>query len=219
MGLGIGEIQQTKNTAELVADALRSAILQGKLSSGQSLKQDEIAGEFNVSKIPVREALVQLQAEGLVRLIPSRGATVSRLSYNEISEIYTIRIALEPIALRRAIPLLTDADFHKMDRILHAIDHETDMSKWAELNWAFHSAMYAPANLPRLTTTVQTMYNNVARYLLHNYLDRDYLAESQEQHRAILEACKQNDADLAVQRLLDHLGDPVKVFTDLVEKN
>ncbi len=220
MSLGIGSsISPTKTTADRIADALRSAILQGKLHSGQSLKQDQIADEFSVSKIPVREALVQLQAEGLVELIPSRGATVSHLTYNDIAEIYMIRSALEPIALRRAIPHLTEKDYAQAEHILTQIDHETDMTQWAELNWEFHEGLYRPAELPLLSATVRTMYNNVARYLLHNYLDADYLAESQKQHRDILAACRAGDAKLACERLLDHLGDPVKVFADLIEND
>lgn len=207
-----------KTTAELIADALRSLIMQGKLRSGQSLKQDEIANDFQVSKIPVREALVQLQAEGLVRLIPSRGATVSRLTLAEVEEIYMIRSALEPLALERAIHNITPTAFHHMEQILSNIDIEDDMSKWAELNWQFHAMMYQSAGLPRLVSTVQALYNNVARYLLSNYLDRDYLEESQRQHREILDACRRKDVDLAIEKLLYHLGDPVQVFAGLLDE-
>jgi DNA-binding GntR family transcriptional regulator len=207
-----------KTTAELIADALRSLILQGKLRSGQSLKQDEIANDFQVSKIPVREALVQLQAEGLVRMIPSRGATVSRLTLAEVQEIYMIRSALEPLALQRSIDKIKPMEFHQMEQILSHIDIEEDMSKWAELNWQFHAMMYRAAGLPRLVNTVQALYNNVARYLLNNYLDRAYLEESQRQHREILDACLRKDIDDAVEKLLFHLGDPVQVFAGLLDE-
>ena len=216
MGLDIGTIKPAKNTANLIADALRSAILQGKLQSGQSLRQDEIANEFSVSKIPVREALVQLQGEGLVDLIPSRGALVSKLDYAQVAEIYVMRIALEPVALRQAIPNLKETDLLKAAAILDQIDNESDMSKWAELNWEFHATLYHVSNLPRLIHTTQTLHNNVARYLLLNYLDKDYLQESQNQHREILALCRDGNADGAVQKLIDHLSDPVDVFKSLV---
>ena len=216
MSLDLGKLQRSKNTADLVADALRSAILQGKLSSGQQLKQDEIAAQFKVSKIPVREALVQLQAEGLVRLFPNRGAEVSALTVDDIAEIYTIRSSLEPIALQRAVPHLKAADFTAVENILGEIDHEEDMTRWAELNWAFHERLYQPARLPRLVSVTQMLYNNVAPYLLQNYLDAEYLQESQRQHRAIVDACRDGDAELAVKRLLDHLGDPLTVFDSLL---
>jgi DNA-binding GntR family transcriptional regulator len=210
MGLGIGAIQHTKNTAALIADALRSAIMQGKLSSGQALRQDEIAAEFKVSKIPVREALVQLQAEGLVDLIPSRGAIVSHLSIEEIVEIYTMRRALEPIALERAIPNATEADFLKAERILDQIDHVDDLMHWAELNWDFHAALYGPADMPLLEQTAQTLHNNVVRYLILNYLNPAYLEVSQNQHRELLALCRQREVVLACEKLRLHLLDPME---------
>ncbi len=217
MSLGIGGIQTTKNTSNLVADALRSAILQGKLESGQALKQDEIASEFSVSKIPVREALVQLQAEGLVHLIPSRGAMVSELTLDDVKEIYKIRIALETMALRTAIPQLKRTDFAKIDRVLVDIDHAEDKTRWAELNWEFHEALYRPANLPRLLQITCNLHNNVARYLLQNYLNENHLAESQRQHRAIVDACKQGDENTAISLLEAHLDDPVSVFSKILQ--
>lgn len=212
MSLGLGSIAPTKNTAELIADALRSAILQGKLHSGQALRQDEIASEFSVSKIPVREALFLLQAEGLVSMLPSRGAIVSHLTLEDISEIYTIRLSLEPIALARSVPEYNDADFAQVESILSQIDHESDLTKWAELNWAFHAALYAPAQMPRLTQITRMLHNNVARYLLKHYLDHEYLAVSQAQHREIVALCKRRDIDGAVAALRLHLHDPVDVI-------
>jgi DNA-binding GntR family transcriptional regulator len=219
MSLNLGAIQHARTTSDVIADALRSAILQGRLQSGQSLKQDEIANEFHVSKIPVREALVQLQAEGLVNLKPSRGATVSKLTLADVEEIYTIRLALEPIALGRAIPHYTHAHFARFEGVLERIDYEEDMTMWAELNWEFHSAMYEPAKMPRLTQTIQSLHHNVARYLLNNYLDRDYLAESQRQHREIVEYCLRGDVEGAIASLKRHLGDPVSVFKDILSRS
>lgn len=214
MRLNLGTIQPTKNTAHVIADALRSAILQGRLKSGQSLKQDEIAAEFHVSKIPVREALVQLQAEGLVSLMPSRGAIVSRLSYEDVAEIYTIRIALEPVALRHAIPHMTNMDFLQMESTLEHIDHEEDMTKWAELNWEFHAALYTPANMPRLIHVIRTLHHNVTRFLHLNYLDKDYLAQSQEQHAELLRLSREGQTEQACDLLVYHLSDPLEAFKE-----
>ncbi len=218
MRLNLGTIQPTKNTAHVIADALRSAILQGRLTSGQSLKQDEIASEFKVSKIPVREALVQLQAEGLVSLIPSRGAIVSRLSYDDIAEIYTMRIALEPVALRHAIPQMTNIDFLQMESILERIDHEEDLTKWAELNWEFHAALYAPANMPRLIHVIRTLHHNVVRFLHHNHLDKDYLSQSQKQHSELLRLSREKQVEQACELLVYHLNDPLQAFKETFEK-
>ncbi|MEM8863212.1 MAG: GntR family transcriptional regulator, partial [Chloroflexota bacterium] len=99
------------NTADLVADAVRTAILQGELRGGDPLRQEELAEKYGVSKIPVREALFVLQSEGLVDFSTGRGATVSRLSPAEADEIYVMRIALEQVALRTSIPNLQTSDF------------------------------------------------------------------------------------------------------------
>ena len=84
-----------------VVDRLRTAIVSGQLQPGQALRQDALAEQYRLSKIPLREALNQLKAEGLVTFINNRGAMVSRLSAAEVDEIYTMRIALESLALER----------------------------------------------------------------------------------------------------------------------
>ena len=99
------------NTPEFIANVLRNAILQGQYKAKQPLRQDQIAEELGVSKIPLREALVQLKAEGLVSFMPNRGAVITELSAKEVDEIFSMRIVLETKALERAIPNLRPADF------------------------------------------------------------------------------------------------------------
>lgn len=213
LGLGSGSvnIQYSKNTPDLIADALRSAILQGRLKEGQALRQDEIAAAFKVSKIPVREALVQLQSEGLVRLNKNRGAVVSTLTFNEVEEIYTMRLALEPIALRRAIPKMRASDFVQAEHILNKINHTADHRTWAELNWEFHESLYIPAQMPHLIQTVREFHNNVVRFLVH-YIKDDQLAKSQAQHRDLLALCRAGDVEAACTLLHQHLQDPPTLF-------
>ena len=189
--------KSSTNTAELIADALRADILQGRLKSSQPLRQDDIAAKFGVSKIPVREALYQLKAEGLVTFIPNRGATVSELSIQEVDEIYTMRIALETTALHRALPQLTIADLTRAEAILTAIDDEQNVARWSELNWEFHTTLYAPADLPRLLDWVHTLHVNVARYLVIYLAGLDYQTASQQEHRTIVSACRQGDIETA----------------------
>ena len=190
---------------ESIADALRADILRGNLKSGQALKQDEIAAQFGVSKIPVREALIQLKAEGLVNFYPNRGAFVSELSAAEADEIYVMRIALETAVLARAIPSLTVAQLKRADEILDAIDQEENIAKWGELNWEFHATLYTPASLPRLMDTIKALHTNIARYLVLYLAGMAYQKESQKEHRAILAACRHGDTEKAVTVLEVHL--------------
>lgn len=190
---------------ESIADSLRADILRGKFQSGQALKQDEIASQFGVSKIPVREALVQLKAEGLVTFYPNRGAFVSELSAAEADEIYVMRIALETAVLRRAIPSLTVAQLKHAEEILDAIDQEENIAEWGELNWEFHAALYAPASLPRLMDTIKALHMNIARYLVLYLAGMAYQKKSQKEHRAILAACRHGDTEKAITVLEVHL--------------
>jgi len=192
-------------TNESIADSLRADILRGKLKSRQPLKQDEIAAKFGVSKIPVREALVQLKAEGLVTFYPNRGAFVSELSAVEADEIYVMRTALETAILVRAIPGLTVTHLKHAKEILDAIDQEENIAKWGELNWEFHATLYSPASLPRLMDTIKTLHTNIARYLVLYLAGMDYQKKSQREHRAILEACRHGNTEKAVTYLEGHL--------------
>jgi len=193
--------------SESIADSLRADILRGKFKSGQALKQDEIAAAFGISKIPVREALIQLRAEGLVNFYPNRGAFVSELSAAEADEIYVMRIALETAVLARSIPNLTVAHLKHAEEILNAIDREENIAKWGELNWEFHASLYSRASLPRLMDTIKTLHTNIARYLVLYLAGMAYQRKSQKEHRAILAACRCGDTEKAVAYLEDHLRD------------
>lgn len=194
-----------KNTAENVADYLRMAILRGEIKSNEPLRQDKIAEELGISKIPIREALVQLKAEGLVMLHPNRGAFVSTLNAAEAGEIYTIRIALETVALESAIPHLTPTLLMQAENTLRVMDVETDVTCWTELNWQFHAQLYQAAEMPRLISILEPLHVNVARYLVLYLNNLGFQTISQDEHYAILEACRAGNAPQAVQLLRQHL--------------
>ena len=193
------------STGDWIAKSLRADIMQGRLKSEEPLRQDEIAARFGVSKIPVREALSQLKAEGLVDFFPNRGAIVSKLSPAEVDEIYIMRIALETTALRRAIPHLTVANLTQAEEMLNVIDQEQDVAQWGEFNWEFHATLYYPANLPRLMGWIKTLHINVARYLVIYLAGMDYQKASQNEHREILGACRHGDIETAIAHLTQHL--------------
>lgn len=193
------------NTAESIAQEIRAAILRGELKSNEPLRQDKIAADLGVSKVPVREALVQLKTEGLVTLYPNRGAVVSALTAQEAAEIYTIRTLLEIAALEQAIPQLTPAALLQAENVLRVMDIENDSARWNELNWEFHARLYEAANMPRLLVILEPLHMNVARYLVFYLKDLGYQAASQAEHYAILQACRYQDIDLATGLLKIHL--------------
>jgi DNA-binding GntR family transcriptional regulator len=190
-----------------VAQQLRQAILRGELKSNQSLPQDKLAEELGVSKVPVREALAQLKAEGLVTYKTNRGAFVTALSPEEAKEIYLMRVALETMALTYAIPKLTPTDLARAQSALLVIDVENDPAKWAELNWEFHAALYQPAAMPHLLSMVEVLHINVGRYLVL-YLDQmAFQGKSQTEHYALLTLCQRGDTQQAIELLKQHLQD------------
>ena len=203
------QTQQTvgaANTPDLIVETLRSAIIQGQYRAGEPLRQDRIAQDLGVSKIPLREALVQLKAEGLVSFMPKRGAVVSSLSAAEATEIFIMRQSLETVALEQAIPRLARPDLIRARSVLEIMDEETDQGQWGDLNWEFHATLYQAARMPLLLATIHTLHNNVTRYLVI-YLDRlAGLKRSQNEHWQLLEACRNQDIQRAKTVLDSHLS-------------
>lgn len=198
-------LQQQRSTPDLIADALRQAILHGIFQEGESLRQDQIATKFGVSRIPVREALRQLEVEGLVTFYTNRGATVSVLSPAEAQELCEIRAALETTALRVALPQLQAEDMQKAEALLAATDQATDVGRWSELNWEFHATLYAPARRPRLMTMLKAIHVNMDRYVRLQMSQMHYLERSQKEHYQLLAACRQQDTPGAIALLEAHI--------------
>lgn len=214
------ELKQRKTTPTIVADILRTAILKGELKGGQQLIQADIAEQFGMSRIPVREALKQLEAEGLVKQYPNKGAVISELSANEVQEIYEIRSFLETGAIELSIMNLSEADLNRAEEILIEIDNAPDVNKWLELNWQFHSCLYSPANRPRLLSIINNLHINVARYI-RIYLElMNFEERSQEEHYKILNACKEKNVQEAISLIQKHLENAsVTLVSYLSERN
>ena len=203
-------LQQQRSTPDLIADALREAIIQGIFAEEQSLRQDEIAKQFGVSRIPVREALRQLEAEGLVKFYNNRGAVVSGLSPSEAQEICEIRIVLETMAIKLAIPNLQELDLEKAQSILDVTATETDIARLGKLNWEFHSILYAPAKRTRLLNMINNLHLSIERYVRLQMAKMNYLERSQKEHHLLLDACRNKDASTAVKLLKRHINAAAK---------
>ncbi|MCB0197273.1 MAG: GntR family transcriptional regulator [Anaerolineae bacterium] len=195
------------NTAVYIHRRLREAIIEGQLQSGSAIRQDEIAARYGVSKIPVREALVLLEAEGFVTSQPGRGASVTELSAAEVEEIYLMRLGLETILLERSLPNLTPLDFARTEGILHALDSDNlDPLAWQQLDREFHSGLYRGANLPRIQATVANLHGNLARYYtVYQSFGETFRVQGQQEHRAILDACRRQENAEACDLLRHHL--------------
>lgn len=194
---------QSKPSA--VTDVLRDAIVRGIFKSGQPLRQEDLAAQLGVSRMPVRDALKTLENEGFVLSSPNRGAVVAHLSAAEALELQELRLALEPLLLRLAVPKLSKANLGRAEDLLDQADHETDEAKWSGLNLEFHMALYQEAGRPRILALVRGLHLNVDRYMRMTLTTMHRQRTSQTEHSAILAACQQRNADLACNLLSQHI--------------
>lgn len=188
-----------------VADKLREAILRGHLKPGEKLDQNEIAGLLNVSRSPVREALRTLAAEGLVEVVPHRGAVVAELSPAELEEIYFIRGILEGMAARLAAPKVDSERIAALQTILEELEQTTNLDRWLELNRRFHHTIYKVANRPRLLSIIKNLRDTSTPYIRQYIASSEHMDEAKISHRHIFEACANRDGVLAQQETEKHL--------------
>lgn len=199
-------LRPVRSTPDLIAEVLRQAISDGRLAAGRPLRQVELAAELGVSRIPLREALRRLEAEGLVRHSPHRGAVVAELSWQEAREIGEMRLALELLALRRAVPRLDPATLDRAEALLAEAERTTDPGRWSALNRQFHTALYAPSERPLLLAHIERLHHNLDRYMRLVLGDLGHQRVSQDEHAALLAACRAGDAETACAVLEHHIA-------------
>ncbi len=190
---------------DVVRDGLRKAIFDGDLAAGTQLRQDELASRFGTSRIPVREALRQLESEGLVTLHPNRGAAVSSVSLEDVLELLEIRIGLECRALKLAIPNMVGDDFDLAAEILRDYDDEPEPHKWGEMNWRFHETLYVPCQRPKLLSMIEANYGHVGRFVRLQVSMAAGKEQPNRDHWAILDACRAGEISKAVKLLEEHI--------------
>jgi DNA-binding GntR family transcriptional regulator len=212
-----------QSLASVVVERIREKILRGELHEGEQLRQDAIAAEFQISRIPVREALSHLAAEGLITIVANRGAIVSALSPEEIAELFETRAVLECYMLRQAIPNFTEEDFHRAEDVLRqfeqSLEKDSETKSWGEWNWQFHSTLYAPAERPTMLGFLKTVNHNCDRYTrLHLVFTRN-LHLAGEAHRKLLAACRTRDPEIAVQALWSHIMDAGQYLKEFIQRH
>ncbi|HKN61007.1 MAG TPA: GntR family transcriptional regulator [Candidatus Acidoferrales bacterium] len=218
---GSERIPRTSLTSA-VADRLREMIIRGDIQEGEQLRQDAIAGDLEVSRIPVREALRQLEAEGLIKIVTHRGAVVSSLSSEEIEELFEMRAVLECHVLALSIPHLTESDFKEAEAILEtyekALWKESDVGSWGRLNSQFHATLYSRANRPHFMSIIRQINNNGDRYTrLQLYLTRSF-ERAKREHRMLVELCRKRDVKAACELLEQHIQTAGGALKELLEQ-
>lgn len=196
-----------RTASAAAAAALRERIFAGVYEAGAPLRQDALAAELGVSRIPVREALVQLEAEGLVRIEPHKGASVAALDAAEILELYELRALVEPELMRLSTPRLTATDFVAIEALVAAFDAgASDPRPWGELNTDLHLALYARAGRPRALALVAGWLRECDRttrlQLSRGEEDR---TRAQAEHRELAALARAGEAEAAAALTRAHI--------------
>ena len=196
-----------QTTSSAVTRLLRQALDQGRWASGEALRQEEIAAELGVSRVPVREALFQLQAEGLLRMVPNKGMYVRTVNAADLRELFRLRSLIEADVLAQAVPLHTPATINRVETIQAALDKAASVADWIAGDREFHEALYAPAQRGESMNIVRRLRFQVDRYYFARLKPGTRAQGWQEEHHALIRAVRRRDAKAALKVLQAHLAE------------
>lgn len=220
-GLEVEAITKRPNLTEIIADTLRDAIYNGVLKPGQELNQAELATRFGVSRVPVREALRLLEAEGLVMVEPFRRVIVSKLSHDHLDQLMRARATLEALVLKQAAAHLTPEHFAEMKETLDEAEApDIEHARWLELNHKFHADLLAPSGWDMLISLINSISRNVGRYMTTTGVRVPTVrtGRANQEHRKILGYCESGEIDKAVDALVAHVDGTRTTLLDALDQ-
>lgn len=193
-----------------IAERLRSAILSGYFGPGERLPEEQLARTMGVSRGPVREALVKLEREGLIVIRRNRGAFVAQLSREDLDEVYTLRVAIERLAVERCVTNATEADLDELqdvvDKIAELLERGITEQEAARLDLEFHDIIYRSGRHRRLYDTWATLRPQIHVLLLNrNVAHEDFRDLVVSSHQEIVDAIRAHDLEAAVEITMSHL--------------
>jgi DNA-binding GntR family transcriptional regulator len=195
---------------DALAESLRQRILRGEFREGDQLVQETIAKEYDVSRMPVREALRQLEAAGLVVLKMHKGAVVKSIPVDQIAELFDLRVLLESDLLRHSLGKISKSDLAAAEVILNQLElayHEQDVGKWGTLNWAFHRALYVPSGRVQTLALADAINVQTDRYIRLAMILTHSSAGAEIEHRELLNLCARGNVKSAVNFLKQHISE------------
>lgn len=191
--------------ADAAYDWIRERIQFAEWEPDARIRIDRIADELEFSRIPVREALSRLAAEGLLVGDPHRGYRLKALSSLDLRDIYDTLSLLEPLAARLACAHLAAADLDEAAKILDDMENTEVVSSWVAKNVNFHMTLYRPCGRPRLLRTIENLMTEAARGLQSGVFSLDFVPKSNEEHRALLETFESEDPEAAAEHVRSHI--------------
>lgn len=206
----LSELDRPPTLAAAAADAIRNAILRGDLKPGEPLREEELSRSLNISRGTVREAQRVLTNEGIVEVIPRRGAFVARLSPRTVTEMYTLRSLLEPYALRLALEDdgYSDQDLEHLDALLVRMgecEQAGDIYATVKADLEFHYEMCKPSGHSLLLEVLRSLQSLTRLCMVNTKLYRTDLAPDEVQHRQIFDAIRLGDREQAEDVIRRHL--------------
>jgi DNA-binding GntR family transcriptional regulator len=202
------KLDNYKPLREVVFEALRQAIISGELKPGERLMEVQLAEEMGVSRTPVREAIRKLELEGLVVMIPRKGAYVAGLSLKDAADVFEIRESLEGLAAALAAERITDEEIEILERILKEItkaaekgDVEAIIKKDAE----FHQILFNATRNERLAQMVNNLKEHIDRFRVQSFSNPSRIRDIMKEHRKIVDAIKDRDAERAEKLAKAHI--------------
>lgn len=202
----LGVLKDRRTASEAVAESLRSAIRSGRLADGAELNQVALAEHFGVSRVPVREAMRQLQAEGWITARPHHRAVVHALGREQILEILELRALLESHLMAKSVANIGEARLARLERLCEQMERLTDHERWLEANRTFHRELYVDSGAETTIELVEQLSAQVERYvrdLRGKGVERN--GEAVAEHRAILEAVRARDVPKAKRLIEAHI--------------
>jgi DNA-binding GntR family transcriptional regulator len=206
---------ERRTTSDYIVDALRAAIYDGQFADGEELNQVELAAYFKVSRVPIREALRQLHAEGLVSNVAHRHTVVTGLELGEILELIEIRAVVEGHLVAKAGPRLDAAALARLNLLCDETDRIRDYGyNWVLKNWQFHRTLYQPSQSKAAIALVERLILRVERYV-RRAGNRRRLRDAAAEHRRILEDIERKNFSSARSRMQEHIlrtGEQIRKF-------
>lgn len=198
----------------VVTDRVRRAILSGELPPGTRMLQAELAERMAISITPIRAALRQLAAEGLIHIEPRRAVSVHMPSAEELREVYEIRVLLEPVSVKQAAKKITEEELARAEELLDAMDGAETTGEWDVLNRDFHALLVAASGSPRLATIMLNLLSLATIGIRSaGVLSEARMREANEEHRRILAACRARDPEAARAMTMKHLQSSRRLAT------
>ncbi len=209
LDLTLAAARDDEPLVDSVYRSIRDAICDGRLEPNRKLAQIPLAEHLGISRTPVRDALQRLAQEGLVRVVSWRGFVVSDFSARDVLDVYEVRLALEPLAVSEAVGRYTRMHLAKLSDICDetADTPVEEVSRLYELNGEFHTALVAPCDNRLAVRMLEQLWQMPASLRVFHAQAAlgTALKESVVEHRAIVEAVEAADADLAVERVRQHI--------------